>query len=109
MQDRISPLPRPFPFLIVEENAVHVPDLKEGFNARLFGGLVSEEIARRGGEDDADGEIGMVGECVKDVRDFDGGYGAAGCEEEVVFSILRMVRGFEGGVKGPVVVGVFDL
>ena len=53
----------------------------------LFRALAGEEIRCGLGQDEADREVGMVGECGENVGDFDRGYGTTGCEEKVEFAI----------------------
>lgn len=68
----------------------------------MFGALAREEAGGGLREDEADGEVGPVGESVQDVGELDGGDAAACCQEEVPFAVLGVVGGEEwnGGGGG---------
>lgn len=53
----------------------------------LFRALAREELGRGLGEDEADGEVGVMRERGEDIGNFDRGYGSAGCQQEMVFPI----------------------
>lgn len=104
MQDRGSAHPGDEPFVFVAVDCFDVGDEEEGAQGGLFRGLGLEEGGCGGGEEDADGEVGVVREGVQDFGEFDRGYGAGCCEEEVVFGVGEVVGSFEGWRVGEVVV-----
>jgi hypothetical protein len=64
---------------------------------RLFRTLALEEVGGGFSEDDSDGKLRVVRECVEDVGDLDSCYGSAGCEEEMCFSIVGVFCSNEWG------------
>ena len=61
----------------------------------LFRALTREEIGSGFCEDEADGEVGVVRESVENVGYFNGCYGTAGCEKEMVFPVIGIGGGCE--------------
>ena len=66
MQDAITADPGLGPLVFVEVDSVQVGGLGYFDYRGLFGGLALQELARGVGEDDADGEVGVVGEGFED-------------------------------------------
>lgn len=95
MRDAITSHPRFAPFVCVAVDAVDVGDGGEVLEGWLLSGLVLEEFHSGFGEEQADGEVGVVREGGEDVGDFDGCYGAGCCEEEMVFAVVEVVGCFE--------------
>jgi len=69
---------------------------------RLFDALACEEVGCGLGENETDGEVRVVGKGVQYIGDFNGCYGAAGCEKEMVLVIVGVLRGYEWGVAGEI-------
>ena len=63
----------------------------------MFGALAGEEVRGGFGEEDADGEVGVLGEGADDVGELDGGDAAAGGQDEMLFFVVGVVGGDEGG------------
>ncbi len=69
---------------------------------RLFSTLACEEVGCGLGENETDREVRVAGEGVQDIGDFNGCYGAAGCEKEMVFVVAGVLRGYEWGAAGDI-------
>lgn len=99
MEDAGAPRPEGLgPFVFVLVDGVDEGEGGEGGQRGLFGGLAGEEAGRVAGQDDPDGEAGMVG--------FESGYdewqlhdcdGTARGEKEMPFAIVE--SGGEGGSR----------
>ena len=66
MQNAVAADPGFGPFVFVKVDSVQVRGLGYLAGARLFGGLALEKLARGFGEDEADGEVGVVREGFED-------------------------------------------
>jgi hypothetical protein len=64
VQDTVAADPGFGPFVLVEVDSVDVINLTERSEKRLLVGLVLQELTRGFGENEADGEVGVVGEGV---------------------------------------------
>lgn len=89
MQDLVPAYPWLRPLICVLIDAVHVRKCGDGVKVGLFNALAGEEGGGRGGENEADGEVGMVGERMYYGWDLDRGDGAGGAEEQVVFVVVK--------------------
>ncbi len=72
---------------------------------RLLGALACEEVGCGLGENETDGKVRGAGKGVQDIGDFNGCYGAAGCEKEMVFAVVGVLRRNEWGVAGNICSG----
>jgi len=67
-------------------------------DGRLLAGLAGEEVRGCPGQDEADGQVLVLGEAVDDLDELDGCDGARGGEEEVEFLIVAgELHGSGGG------------
>ena len=89
MQDLSVALPRVGPLVFVYVEGGDVGESGEGREGGLFGGCAGEEAGGGGGEDEADGEVGVVGKGEEEGGELDCGYGAGGGEEEVEFGVVE--------------------
>lgn len=60
MQDVCAPRPGVHPLVLVLVDGVDDGERGEGGHGGLFGGVAGEEAGRVAGQDDADGEVGVV-------------------------------------------------
>lgn len=64
MQNSISAFPGVYPLFFIKEDTFYISDVPERFEMWLFGALAGEELSCGLGEDEADGEVGVMGEGV---------------------------------------------
>ena len=89
MQYTRTPCPGLNPLVLVLVESVDVGELGQGGHGRLFRRLACEETSGVLGEDDADGEVGVVCKRGDDEYQFYDRDGTAGGEKKVRFPILE--------------------
>jgi len=96
VKDRMSAFPRMMPLLLIEIDAFYILDSAQSLNARLLCALACKEVGCRLGEHEADRQIGVRREGIEDVGDLDSRDRAASREEEMMFAVVRVLRGYKG-------------